>query len=73
MGQNNVVGTVTHYGLDGLGIESQGGSWQDFMHPSRLALGNTQPHTIGTRSFSGVKQPGHGVNHPPPLSAKVKE
>ena len=43
------------------------------MHPSRLALGTTQLHTIGTGSFSGVKQDGHGANHPPPLSTKVKE
>jgi len=24
-------------------------------------------------SFPGVKQPGHGVDHPPPSSAEVKE
>jgi hypothetical protein len=24
-------------------------------------------------SFSGVKRPGRGVNHPPPFSAEVKE
>jgi hypothetical protein len=29
-------------------------------------------YTMGTRSFSGVKRPGHGVDHPPPSSAKVK-
>jgi hypothetical protein len=29
--------------------------------------------TMGTRSFSGVKQPGRGVDHPPPSSAKVNE
>ena len=23
--------------------------------------------------FPGVNQPGHGINHPPPFSAKVKE
>ena len=29
---------------------------------------------IGNRvSFPGVKRPGHGVNHPPPSSAEVKE
>ena len=30
-------------------------------------------YTVGTGSFLAVKQPGHGVNHPPPSSAEVKE
>ena len=30
-------------------------------------------YKVGTRSFLGVKQPGHGVDHPPPSSAEVKE
>jgi len=29
--------------------------------------------TMGTVSFLGVKWPGHGVDHPPPSSAEVKE
>jgi hypothetical protein len=28
---------------------------------------------MGTESFPGVKQPGLGVEHPPPSSAEVKE
>jgi hypothetical protein len=28
---------------------------------------------MGTGLFPGVKQPGRGVDHPPPSSAKVKE
>jgi hypothetical protein len=28
---------------------------------------------MGTRSFSGVKQPGHGIDHPSPSNAEVKE
>jgi hypothetical protein len=46
-GQYNVkatsefVGIATRYGLDGPGIESQWG--RDFLHPSTLALGPTQP------------------------------
>jgi hypothetical protein len=30
-------------------------------------------YTMGTGSFPGVKWPGHGVDHPPPSSAEVKE
>ena len=30
-------------------------------------------YTVGTRSFLGVKQPGCGIDHPPPSSAEVKE
>jgi hypothetical protein len=47
---------------------------QDFLHPSRPALGPTfVSHTMGTRSFLVVKELECGVNHPPPSSAKVKE
>jgi len=41
VGQNCAVGKVTHYGLDGPGIESQWG--RDFPHSSRLVLESTQP------------------------------
>jgi len=41
VGQDSVVDIVTHYGLDGPGIETQWG--QDFLYPSRLILGPTQP------------------------------
>jgi len=30
-------------------------------------------HTMGTGSFLGVKQPGHGADHPSPSSVEVKE
>jgi len=30
-------------------------------------------YTVGNGSFPGVKWPGHGIVHPPPSSAKVKE
>jgi len=30
-------------------------------------------YTMGTASFPGLKQPGRGINHPPPSRAEVKE
>ena len=41
VGRDSSVGIATHYGLDGLGIESRWG--RDFSHPSIPALGPTQP------------------------------
>jgi hypothetical protein len=41
MGRDSSVGIVTHYRLDGPGIESRCG--RDFPHPSWLALGPTYP------------------------------
>ena len=41
VGRDSVVGIATRYELDGLGIESRWG--RDFQHPSRPALGPTQP------------------------------
>jgi hypothetical protein len=41
VGRDSVVGIATRYELDGPRIESRWG--RDFQHPSRLALGPTQP------------------------------
>jgi hypothetical protein len=40
-GRDSAVSIATHYGLDGPGFESRWG--RDFPHPSRPALGPTQP------------------------------
>jgi len=63
---------VTHYGLDGLGIESQ---WRArFSAPLQTGPGaHPASYTMGNRSFPGVKQPVRGIDHPPPYSAEVKE
>jgi hypothetical protein len=71
MGRDSAVGIEIQYGLDGPGIESQWGG--GFPHPSRPALGHTQPPKIGYRVFPGVKRPGRDVDHSPPSSAEVKE
>ena len=42
LGLDSSVGITTRYGLDGPGIECRWG--RDFTHPSRPALGLTQPH-----------------------------
>jgi len=34
---------------------------------------NPPSYTMGTWSFSGVKRPGHGVDHPPHLAPKLKK
>jgi len=45
-----------------------------FSAPVQTSSG-THPasYTMGTGSFPGVNWPGHGVDHPPPSSAEVKE
>ena len=40
-GWDGLVGIATRYGLDGPGIEFRWG--RDFPHPSRPALGSTEP------------------------------
>jgi hypothetical protein len=71
-GQDSIVSIVSHCGLDGPRIKSQVG--QNFPHPSRLPLGPTQPPVWWVPGlFSGVKRPGHGIDHPLPSNAKVNE
>jgi hypothetical protein len=50
------------------------GDMRDFTHPSRLALGPTQPPIQGVLgSLLGAQRPRSGVDHSPPYSAEVKE
>jgi len=58
------------YGLDGPGIEYRCG--RDFPHLSRPILGPTQP-PMGTWSFTRVKRPRRGVDHPPHLAPRLRK
>jgi hypothetical protein len=60
VGQDSIVGIVTCYRLEGLGIKAQQWRWNP---PSLLHM--------HTGSFLGVKPLRLGINHPPPSSAKV--
>ena len=70
MGWVSAVGIVTRYGPDGRGIESR---WRrDFLPVQTSPGAHPACYTMGTGSFPGVKQTGHGVDHPPPSSAEVE-
>jgi hypothetical protein len=67
-----LVGIATRYGLEGPGIESRWG--RDFPHPSRPALGSTQPPVKWVPVlFAGGKAAGAWRWPPTPSSAEVKE
>jgi hypothetical protein len=69
--RDSAGGIAIRYGLDGPGIESRWG--RDFLHLSRPAVGPTQLLYNGlVLIFPGVKQPGRGVDHPPPSIAEIK-
>jgi hypothetical protein len=72
MGWDSSVGIVTRYGSDGPGIESRWGA--RFSAPIQTSpVAHPASYTKGIGTFPGVKQPGHGVDHPPPSSTEVKE
>jgi hypothetical protein len=69
---NSSVGIVTRYGLDGPGIESRRG--ETFCTRPNRPWGPPIPLYKGYRvSFPWVKRSAHGVYHPPPSNAEVKE
>jgi hypothetical protein len=71
VGRDIAVGIATHYGLDGLGMESRWG--RDFLHPSRPPWGPPSLLCNGYWVFSGDKRSGRGVDHPPHLAPKLKK
>ena len=72
MDRDSSVGIVTHYGLDGLGIDSR---WEArFFAPVQTGPeAHPASYTMVTEFFPGVKRPGRGVDHPNSFSAEVKE
>ena len=69
--EDHFMGIATCYGLNGPGIESRWG--QDFPHPSRPALGPTQPPIQWVPGLSRGKRPGRGVDNPPHLAPRLKK
>jgi hypothetical protein len=72
MGRDSSFGIATRYGVDVPDIECRWGL--DFPHPSRPALGPTQPLIQWVKGLVQlVKRPGSGVDHPPPSTVEIKE
>ena len=70
MGRDSSVGIATRYRLDGPGIKSQWGA----RFPVQTGPGaHPASYTMGTGSYPALKQPGCGIDHPPPSSAEIKE
>jgi len=71
LGWVGVVGITTCYRVDTLGSNRSGAR---FSRPVRTGP-EAHPafYTVDTGSFLGVEWLGHGVYHPPPSSAEVKE
>ena len=66
--RDNAVGIPTRYGLDVTGFECRWG--ERFSAPVRTGPGiHPASYVRGPGSFSGVKQPGRGLDNPPPSSA----
>ena len=72
LGRDSSVCIATRYGLDGPGIVTR---WRwDFLHPSRTALGPTEPPTQWVPGlFPGVKRPKRGLDHTPHLVPRLKK
>jgi hypothetical protein len=72
VGRDGSVGIAFRYGLNGPGIESRGGA--RFSTPIQTDPGaHLVFYTMGTGSFTWVKRPGRGIDHPPHLVSKLKK
>jgi hypothetical protein len=73
MGRDSSVGIATRYRLDGPGIESRWGGVR-FSAPVQTGPGaHSASYTMVTWYLPGVKQPGRGVDQPPPLAPRIKK
>jgi hypothetical protein len=70
--QGSSVGIATDYGLEGPGIECRWGT-KFFVHVQTGPEAHLASCTMGTGSFSGVKRPGRGTDHPSPSTTEVKK
>jgi len=72
VGQDSSVGIVPCHRLDVLYVQVLVAA--RFSAPVQTSPGAHSPsYTMGTGCFPGVKQAGHGVDHPPSSSTEVKE
>jgi hypothetical protein len=62
---------ATFYGLDGSWIKSWWGE-ASYTHPD-CPEAHPASYTMGAGLFPGVKQPAHGINHPPHLAPRLKK
>ena len=63
----SVVGIATHYGLNGAGFETRWGG-RNFPAGPESFRGPPSLLYDGYHSVPGVKRPGRGIQHPPPIS-----
>ena len=74
MRRDSSVGIATGYGLDGPGIEFRWRGGTRFSAPLQIGPeAHPTAYTMGTGSFSGVRRPGCGVDHPPHLAPRLKK
>jgi hypothetical protein len=72
VGRCSSVGIATRYGLGGPGIESRWG--RDFSAPVQTRPGvHPVPHNRYRVTFTVVRRPKRGVEHPPHLAARSKK
>jgi len=70
-GPGSSVGIASDYGMDGPGSNPGG---DEIFHPSRPALGPSQPPVQWVPGHPmGKERPGHAADHSPPSSAAVME
>jgi hypothetical protein len=70
--RDSSVGIATSYGLECQGIESRWGAIDSA--PVQTGPGaHPSSYAIVTGAFPGLKQPGHGGDHPPHLASRLKK